>query len=284
MLHREGHDHKGTICFNVNNILILGWFKGPLELLNYKMIQFISGVLYGTLPYQYMISHNKIHHRYHNNLKDVHTNFDLDRTKFKSFLQFEPRFFLYWISVTPLIEFCSRKHVETKYILSLLGGIVYWGLWVYLNYRFVGFWFALTYCVYPLFEATAFLGAIAYLWHAFADADDPSNPQIVSFTILNGMDNIWNEDYHSIHHHSPLVHFADAPQHFLDHQKQYENCKGTVFADTEEGELLYWLFAKKWDKMAEHFVDLSGTLSHEQKKELILRRLSFRLPIEALTQ
>lgn len=41
--------------------------------------------------------------------------------------------------------------------------------------------------------------------------------------------------------------------------------------------MLYWLFSEKFDDLAEHMVDLSGKMTHEQKKELCLKRLRSRL-------
>lgn len=41
--------------------------------------------------------------------------------------------------------------------------------------------------------------------------------------------------------------------------------------------MLYWLFSAKWDDLAEHMVDLSGKLNHEEKKALMLERLRVRL-------
>ena len=36
-----------------------------------------------------------------------------------------------------------------------------------------------------------------------------------SMTILRGHDNIWNEDYHVVHHHETYVHWSEMPQSFV---------------------------------------------------------------------
>lgn len=116
--------------------------------------------------------------------------------------------------------------------------------------------------------------AISYLWHAFVEESDPGNQYVNSVTILGGHYNVWNEDFHVVHHHAPNTHWTDAPAHFESHREQYASVTATIFRDTEEGKLLQWLFERNWDAMAEHFVDLNDKLTHEEKRALIVRRLS----------
>lgn len=117
---------------------------------------------------------------------------------------------------------------------------------------------------------------IAYLWHSFVEPDDPTNQYINSITIVNGFDNVWNEDYHVVHHHAVGVHWSDAPAHYEKNKDKYAEVTATIFRDCEEGLMIYWIFSGLWDELANHFVDLSGKLSHEEKKALILRRLRFQ--------
>jgi len=200
---------------------------------------------------------------------------DVDRTKFSSYILYLPRFFLYWTGWSPLVLFMKRQ--EYAFAKDLFFGMAYYyGVGAVIWFG-VGWSFCLAFFVYPLFEAIAFLGAIAYLWHAFIQPDDPENQYINSVTILNGKDNVFNEDYHVVHHHAPHVHWSEMPKYYEETKDKYAACKATIFTDTEEGELLYWLFTGKWDEMAAHFVDLNGKMTHEEKKELILLRLRFVL-------
>lgn len=66
LLHKEGHTSGG-------------FFKW--QPLNFGVLHFFTGLFYGGVPYSYPIAHNKIHHAYDNDLDDVHTNLDLDRSK-----------------------------------------------------------------------------------------------------------------------------------------------------------------------------------------------------------
>merc|ERR1719253_862921 len=100
---------------------------------------------------------------------------------------------------------------------------------------FVGWQFACAYWLYPMLESLTFLGMISYIWHAFVDADDLTNQYINSVTILNGQDNVWNEDYHVVHHHALTTHWTDAPANFENNKGKYKAVTATIFKDCEEG-------------------------------------------------
>lgn len=256
LVHKEGHDHKG-------------FWKPGFQVFD-NVCQWWIGPFYGQVPGNYSVAHMKIHHRWHNDVDDVHTNLDLDRTNILSFLMYTPRFTLYWTGVTPLALFINRG--EWKLCGKILYGMItYYGVTLLLFC-----WspvFCLAYWVFPHMEAIILLSAISYLWHAFVEESDPGNQYVNSVTILDGQDNVWNEDFHVVHHHSPSTHWTDAPKHFEEHKHLYAACTATIFRDCEQGLLLKWLFENNWDEMAAHFVDLNGKLTHEEKKALIVRRL-----------
>jgi len=135
--------------------------------------------------------------------------------------------------------------------------------------------FCLFYVYFPQLECFLFFAAISYLWHAFVDPNDPTNQYVNSVTILDGMDNIWNEDYHVVHHHSPLTHWTEIPDYFEKDKNNYAKYNATIFEKLDEGRLIHFLFAGDFDSMAKHFVDLNGKMSHEEKVNLIKTRLSY---------
>jgi len=257
LTHKEGHCHRG-------------FFRGPFQIFN-CFTEWWVGPFYGVVPWNYYIAHMKIHHRWHNDVDDVHTNLDLDRTNPLSFFVYVPRFTLYWTGVTPLVLFIKRG--EGALIGKLLSGMIaYYGIAALLLWQYP--FFCMVYWLFPHMEACVLLCAISYLWHAFVEESDPGNQYVNSVTILEGHDNVWNEDYHVVHHHAPNVHWTEMPAHFEKNKEHYAACTATIFRDTEEGMLLRWLFEGNFDAMAEHFVDLNGKLTKEEKKALIVRRLS----------
>lgn len=260
LLHKEGHDANG-------------FFKW--EFLNFGVLHFFVGIFYGALPYSYSMYHNKIHHHFDGDIDDVgNTNVDLDRSSPWAIMYYFPRFLMYWSGLTPLIYFISVG--KWRFAANTVVGQIYMGICWFACYKLAGFWFTLLYLFFPFIESTLFFGGISYLWHAFCDPSDPQNPYVDSITIVGGLDNIYNEDFHVVHHTKPMIHWTEYEQHYKDNVDQYEKYNATIFTDCEEGMLLYWLFAQKWDEMVDHFVDLSGKLTREEKKELLLYRLKAR--------
>jgi len=258
LVHKEGHAHTGL-------------FRKALWPMNYVWEWWV-GPFYGVVPNSYSIAHMKIHHRWHNDVDDVHTNLDLDRTKLSSFFIYTPRFNLYWMGISPVALLAKRR--EWVLVRQMLYGMV-----TYYGFTLLLFLWSPTFCVvYWIFchlEGMLLLCAISYLWHAFVEESDPGNQYVNSVTILDGHDNTFNEDYHVVHHHSPSTHWTDMPAHFEAHKEKYAAVNATIFRDTEEGMLIQMLFENDWDGMARHFVDLNGKLSHEEKRELLVRRLKY---------
>lgn len=258
MAHKEGHDHRG-------------FFVAPFTALNHTYVQWYLALFYGQVPNSYAVGHNKIHHRYNNELHDVHTCYDLDRSEPWSFLLYLPRFGAYWCGFSVFWHFMAKK--EFRFAGRMLAGMVY-----YYAIVFAAMWyawdFAICFLVFPLLESVVFFGGISYIWHSFLNLDDPENEYVNSVTVLNGHDNIFNEDYHVVHHNpNPFIHWTEYPDHFQKHYEEYKKHQATIFTDCEEGLLIYWTLSQKWDLLAEHFVDLNGVMNHEEKKALVLKRL-----------
>jgi len=257
LVHKDGHDHVGIFRWKLLNLVVPWWM----------------GIFYGVLPNNYAVAHTKIHHRYHNDLADVHTNWDLDRTKAYSFLLYLPRFALYWTSISPLWYF-RVINPDRELFQKLLNGVIYYLSWCFFFYLLADLRFTLVFFVLPLPEAITFFAGISYLWHSFASPENPNDFYVSSVTILNGRQNMWNEDYHVAHHSAPHLHWTQYAEHFQKLKSQFEEHTATIFSDTEEGELFFLIMTKNWDKMATKFVDLSGKMTLEEKKQLIIQRLS----------
>jgi hypothetical protein len=216
LVHKEGHaSRNGLFCnpFKKGRQVV----SRPIRRLFTDHINAgIAGLMYGTIPnvslnfcpcdghfrfshlsvfaQHYATAHNKIHHRWHNDTGDVHTNMDFDRTILSSYIMYLPRFVAYWTGVSPLILFYSRG--EYKFFWDLVFGMIYYYSWSALVCYKAGFVFYWAYVLYPMLEGASFLGIIAYLWHSFSEESDPNNQYINSITILRGGNNVWNEDYH----------------------------------------------------------------------------------------
>ena len=246
LIHTEGHSNEHGFF---RNIFKLGKNVSVSKTVRRLVLDHINagiiGPFYGSIPFHYSTAHNKIHHRWHNDTGDVHTNMDVDRTVPSSFVLWIPRFVAYWMGISPVILFWKRGEYGLLKRL-VLGMIYYYSLGAAVCYC-SNFYFWFGYWVYPQLEAASFLGGIAYIWHAFSEESDPSNQYVNSVTILRGHDNIWNEDYHVVHHHEPNVHWTKMPDSFYANIDEYVKCRATVFGDCEQGVFFTWMFGGKWD-------------------------------------
>uniref|UniRef100_A0A7S2EMX2 Fatty acid desaturase domain-containing protein n=1 Tax=Trieres chinensis TaxID=1514140 RepID=A0A7S2EMX2_TRICV len=260
LIHTEGHASKTGFFRNVLNLKAREPVPKWLRRLLFDHINgAVIGPFFGSIPHHYATAHNKIHHRWHNDTGDVHTNMDVDRTDPSSFVLWLPRFILYWTGVSPAVLFWKRG--ESALLRGLLCGMAYYYALGALVWRTTGTTFWLAYFVYPQLEAASFLGGIAYIWHAFSEESDPSNQYVNSITIVRGHDNIWNEDFHVVHHHEPNVHWTEMPASFRENVMKYVENRATVFGDCEQGVFFAWMFGAKWDDMVDHFVDLNYAFS-----------------------
>jgi fatty acid desaturase len=151
------------------------------------------------------------------------------------------------------------------------GMLVYYGLIAAIT--IINPWFGFAYLILPHMSVIIYLGAINYIWHTFCDPADPDNPYINSVTILNGHYNVYNEDFHVTHHHHPQMHWTKMANDYYSHVDRYEANMASVFTDTQEFEMFVWVMMGRMDLLAEHFVDLTGTLSQEDKIALLRYRM-----------
>ena len=265
LIHKEGHDVRGL-------------FKEPYTFLNNAFGWFI-GPFYGHVPEAYPLGHNRIHHKYDNGPGDVTFTYDIDRRDPAQWLAYLRRFSLYWTGVSIVGYFIENKKWEPARRMAT-GMLVYYGLIAVITY--MSPWFGFAYLILPHMSVIIYLGAINYIWHTFCDPADPDNPYINSVTILNGHYNVFNEDFHVTHHHHPQMHWTKMANDYYSHIDKYKANMASVFTDTQEFEMFVWVMMGRYDLLADHFVDLTGTLSQEEKIALLKYRMQPVKRVKAL--
>jgi hypothetical protein len=133
--------------------------------------------------------------------------------------------------------------------------------------------FGFVYFVLPYLFNNAISTVVDWTWHSFADPNDPNNYYTGTITILDGTYNILNEDYHLSHHINPAQHWTESHLHYLNNQELYKAKNASIFKETDllEMFLLITVF-KRFDLLANHYVDLTHQLSHEEIVKLLKDR------------
>jgi hypothetical protein len=252
ILHKNSHTINGIFKYKFMNLLF-EWF---------------IGIFYGIRPEHYSVCHVKDHHKY--NGRDLICSTQFDRTSFWDFLIYLSIYGASWMGFSHVIDFYNKK----KYIFAIrtaLGCVFYFGFFLIL-YKINSF-FALTHYLLIHIFNIIFLSAVNWTWHGFCDKDQIDNEYINSTTIINGTDNVFNEDYHVAHHLQHTMHWINLKTHYEENIEVFKNNQATIFTDIQQIELFFYMILKKYDLMAKKFVDLSGKLTHEDKVKLLKKRM-----------
>lgn len=255
MCHKEGHTRVGIFA----NKRFPNWWNWWI------------GLFYGVVPTNFSFGHSINHHQYNGGEPDVISTWDRPRDSFLNYARYIPRFLLYAINITSAMQF--KREGKSKVMARMFRGT-----FVYIAFiAMFGFYspaFAYFYLIYPFMESAMLLSAINWSWHSFLDPDE-DNVFAYSVTILDGepKTNILNEDFHVVHHQYPAAHWTEHPALYKKHHDDYISNKATILRGTHAIEIFFLAILRQYDVFAEKFVDLSGKMTHEEKKELVKLRL-----------
>jgi len=259
LCHKEGHAFKGL-------------WKNEYAVMN-NVYNWWIGLFYGVFPSTFAYGHSRNHHKYDNSYEDIITTADAARDSFYNYLCYIPRFFLYAINVTTVIQFYKEKNF--LYVRRMVAGTAAMFLFGSLAMLVGGTAFALACVLYPLLENVLLLSVVNWSWHCFLDPDNPENDYVLSWTALDGPINVLNEDYHVVHHQYPTAHWSKHPELYEKHLDDYAKNRASIFRGTHVFELFFLVILNNYDELARKFVDLSGNMSFEEKVELMKARLRF---------
>lgn len=255
LIHKEGHERGFLKC----NVRIIEWF-----------VAFFCG----HIPELWALGHTKIHHIEDNGLADpTSTLFYKDRSDVWNFFQYMGQFYMYWCG-WDIYYYFVRKN-KLMFAQGMLNGIIaFYGIMLLLIAIDVRF--ALAYYIFPHLEISVYLSAINWAWHCFIDPDDPDNGYVKSLTILKGHYDVWQEDFHAMHHMRTKKHWSNANKDYLEYFQEFVDNQATIFEDTQEFEIFIRVIARDFEYLAAHFVDGSGKLSKEDKVLLMKKRLGYK--------
>jgi hypothetical protein len=126
----------------------------------------------------------------------------------------------------------------------------------------------------PLFCMTYFLALLNFGFHGFIefDSEGKSIPCVNSTAIINGEDDYFGEDDHMAHHYFANVYFKDLSEHQKSQLEIFKKYKASVFEKLSILELSIFVLFGLWDKLAEHYVDYSGSMSKQEIAAMLKTR------------
>ncbi|MBM3432467.1 MAG: fatty acid desaturase [Bacteroidetes bacterium] len=234
----------------------------------YNYVIWVVCPFFGHTPETYFVHHMGMHHVENNDHDDASSTMRYQRDSLGGFLTYVGRFILIGF-VETFQYFFSRKR-KKFYMRLTVGEISFYlicvGLW-FINWKATLFIFLL-----PLFFARIVMMLGNWAQHAFID---PANPEENTINCINTKYNhtCWNDGYHEVHHQRPALHYTEIPHEFLKHTERYAKDKIFVFDDIHYLHIFLWLMGKRYDKLADHLVNLHDMYpSKEYAIELLKSR------------
>ncbi|MFW6050672.1 MAG: fatty acid desaturase family protein [Myxococcota bacterium] len=226
--------------------------KGYRKLNRY--IPWVLGPLFGETPETYYAHHIGMHHPEENLREDLSSTMAYRRDSFPAFMAYWARFFFGGLFELALYHARRRRW---KLLRRMIVGELSWYalvavlLWV--NWRAT-----LVVFVIPFVAARFLMMAGNWAQHAFIDPADPANPYKSSIVCINNRYNrrCFNDGYHVGHHEKPNRHWTEMPGDFERKLERYAAEDTVVFEGIDYFVIWLWLMLGRYDKLADHFVDL----------------------------
>ena len=119
--------------------------------------------------------------------------------------------------------------------------------------------------------------------HAFIDAADPGNDYKSSITCINTRYNrrAFNDGYHIGHHVMATRHWTEMPQDFLDQRDIYARENAVVFEGIDFFQVWAFLMLKRYDWLANHFVELRDEPRTKDEIIALLQERTKRIDVPA---
>jgi hypothetical protein len=211
LAHKEAHDGGASVFAGRR----LGW-----------VFNWVAGPFFGIVPGTFTISHLLNHHKYHNSSSDVYSTAGYRRDSIVSFSRYIITWLAYASNVSTFYQLCAEG--RTRDALRLVGctgaylcvlGAVAWASPAW----------ALASLVWPFVESNILLAMVNWVWHCQISPADPTNPFIISTTVVRGKNFIMSEEYHAVHHAAAGLHFSKYEGMYADTLADYARNKAIMF-------------------------------------------------------
>jgi len=249
------------------------FFTSPYKSYN-NYIPWVLGPFMGQSPETYFGHHIMMHHAENNLLEDKSTTMPYRRDSLRGFGHYFGSFML--MGVFELSEYFIKKKMP-KYRKMVIRGEVTFIL-ACIGLSFISFYATLFVFILPLIVVRFGMMSGNWAQHAFIDQNDPGNSWLNSITCINHLYNrrCFNDGYHIGHHLSPRRHWTDMPADFLKNKAKYADHKSIVFEDIDYMGIWFLLMRKRYDKLADHFVDINGQFGTKDEVIALLRERTKR--------
>jgi fatty acid desaturase len=253
-------------------------FKPEYEWMN-RIIPWVLAPFFGQSPETYRAHHIGMHHTEGNQEEDRSSTMHYQRDQPLEFI----RYFLVFLftGIPTLMMYLSKKHRSKLMVNAIIGEalfLLFCGAMLLVDWKATLVVFLLPLLI---FRFVAMVGN--WTQHTFIDPSDPGNDLANSITCINVKFNkrCWNDGYHASHHIHPTMHWTEHPVYFRENMAEFGRNKAVVFDGLDFGAVFFLLFRDRYDKLAEHFVDVGDNFRSDEEVIAFLRTRTARFPMPA---
>jgi fatty acid desaturase len=243
MLHCSSHRPLFRKKYRVLN-LIIPWGLAPF---------------FGQSPETYFAHHIGMHHVENNMADDESSTMPYQRDSGADFTRYFFTFLFTGIYTLAIYHFTKRsKRLCYRTVRGELLFIAFCSTLSFVNWEATLVVFILPFLAFRLV-------AMAGNWvqHTFICPEQPDNDYRNSITCINVKFNhkCWNDGYHISHHIDPSLHWTEHPVYFRKHMDQFARNRSVIFAGLNFLDIFILLMRKRYDTLANHFVDVGGAFN-----------------------
>jgi fatty acid desaturase len=245
-----------------------GYFSEKYDWVFGRYVEFFLGYLYGNVPELDRTVHVRLHHRENGGFDDTADSRSYDRTSRLDFLRYLSDNIWTVLGVAPYAYFKARGEEENarRLLWGMARYYAYFAAVIIYDWR-IGIMFVLV----PLLCMNFISAIIAWVQHAFYDAEQPEDYFAHTVTVLDEL-NFMNEGYHLCHHHRAGLHWTEMPVHLERIRERMRESGSLVFRDLDFLELFFELtLLRRMNVLAEKLVPWEP-MNHEQRLALLAKR------------
>lgn len=250
-------------------------FNKKFHALNFYF-PWVLAPFFGQSPETYFAHHIVMHHPENNLPEDKSCTMFYQRDSKRDFSRYWLSFFFTGVFQLAIYFIHKKKYPYVFRVVAgefiFLGGCI--GL-CFLNWQAT-----LVVFIIPFLASRLVMMAGNWVQHAFVSAEQPDNAYMNSITCINTKfnHNCWNDGYHASHHIRPGMHWTEHPAYFRSTLDEFAKNNAVVFDGIDYTNVFAWLMAKRYDLLANHFVNVGNRFNSDEEVIALLKERTKKIP------
>ena len=260
--------NAGPFTLMLHNTSHRKLFKKDYDIANYY-IPWVLSFFMGQSPETYLAHHIGMHHKENNLHEDLSSTMRYQRDSIMDFLKYLGRFMV--MGVIDLVRYFRIRNLNKLANIATRGEVAFILLCILLG--FINLPATILVLVLPAVVMRFLMMAGNWAQHAFIDQDQPENSYRNSITCINSAYNkkCYNDGYHIGHHLRPNLHWTEMPTSFLSNNRHYIKEEAIVYEGLDYFMIWLLLMFKRYDVLANHYVNLGGRFKENNDVQDFLR-------------